>query len=65
MNGLISMSRNTLIFTDAIFVIVLLLSYQNGDLKKYPVVLVPFMLAALVTCVIRHVNHYHITKRIY
>ena len=65
MNGIINMSRTTLILTDAVFVIVLLVSYRNGDLQKYPVILVPFMLAALVTCVIRHVNHYHITKRIY
>jgi len=65
MNGLINMSRTTLILTDAIFVIVLMVSYQNGDLNKYPLILVPFMLVALTTCVIRHINYYHITKRLY
>ncbi len=59
------MSRTSLILTDTVFVVVLTTSYKNGDLKSYPVILVPFIVAALVTCIIRHVNYYHITKRIY
>jgi ABC-type microcin C transport system permease subunit YejB len=65
MNSIINMSRTSLIITDAIFVIVGLVSYQNGDLKTYPIILGPLMLVALTTCVIRHINYYHITKRIY
>jgi hypothetical protein len=65
MNGLINMTRRTLILTDALLVIVLFTIYSNGDLKKYPVILAPLIIAALATCVIRHINHYHMTKRFY
>ncbi len=59
------MSRTSLILTDTVFVVVLVTSYKNGDLKSYPIILVPFIVAAFATCIIRHVNYYHITKRIY
>ena len=59
------MTRKTLILTDALFVIVCAAIYNNGDLKKYPVILVPCVIAAFATCVIRHINHYHMTKRFY
>ena len=59
------MTRRTLILADTIFAIVTILTYSNGELKKYPVVLAPFIIAAFATCVIRHVNYYNMTKRIY
>jgi hypothetical protein len=60
-----NMTRTTLIVADLVFVVVMVLIYNNGDLQKYPVILAPFVIAALVTCVIRHINYYHMTKRIY
>ena len=61
----INMTRTTLIVADLVFVVVMILIYNNGDLQKYPVILVPFIIAAFVTCVIRHINYYNMTKRIY
>ena len=59
------MNRKTLILADSVFVIVMILIYNNGDLAKYPVILAPFVLVAFATCVIRHINYYNMTKRIY
>lgn len=59
------MSRTSLIIADTLFVIVLAVSYQRGDLQEYPVILIPLLIAAFATCVIRHVNYYHITKKIF
>lgn len=61
----INMTRTTLIVADLVFVVVMILVYNNGDLAKYPVILAPFVLAALATCVIRHINYYNMTKRFY
>jgi hypothetical protein len=59
------MSRATLILTDVILVTVATTTYSNDDLRKYPVILLPLLIAAFVTCIIRHINYYHMTKRIY
>jgi len=59
------MNRRTLILADSVFVIVLIMIYNNGDLKKYPVILAPFIIVAFATCVIRHINYYNMTKKIY
>lgn len=59
------MNRTTLILTDLVFVSVLLLACNNGDLKAYPVILLPIMIAAFVTCVLRHINYYNMTRKIY
>jgi hypothetical protein len=59
------MNRKTLILADVVFVVVMILIYNNGDLAKYPVILAPFVLVAFATCVIRHINYYNMTKRIY
>jgi hypothetical protein len=59
------MNRKTLILADVVFVVVMILIYNNGDLAKYPVILAPFVLVAFATCIIRHINYYNMTKRIY
>jgi hypothetical protein len=59
------MNRKTLILADVVFVVVMILIYNNGDLAKYPVILAPFVLVAFATCVIRHINYYNMTKRFY
>jgi len=59
------MSRKILILTDAVLVVVGATIYANGDLQKYPVILVPLFIAAFAACVIRHINYYHMTKKLY
>jgi hypothetical protein len=59
------MTRSTVILTDVILVVVGATTYSNNDLHKYPVILVPLLVAAFATCIIRHVNYYHMTKRIF
>jgi len=61
----INMTRTTLIVADLVFVVVMIFIYNNGDLQKYPVILAPFIITAFITCVIRHINYYNMTKRIY
>jgi len=61
----INMTRTTLIVADLVFVIVMILICNNGDLQKYPVILAPFIIVAFATCVIRHIHYYNMTKRIY
>ena len=59
------MNRTTLVVTDIVFVIVLIMVYNTDGLKTYPIILTPFILVAFATCVIRHINYYNMTKRIY
>jgi hypothetical protein len=59
------MDRKTLILTDLVFVIVSIMTYNTGGLKTYPVILAPFIIIAFATCVIRHVNYYNMTRKIY
>jgi hypothetical protein len=53
------------ILTDVILVVVATTTYSNDDLVKYPVIMVPLLIAAFATCLIRHINYYHMTKRIF
>ena len=59
------MTRANLILADALFVIVLVTVYNSNDLQKYPVILGPLIIAALATCVIRHVHYYNMNRKIY
>ena len=59
------MSRTTLILADALLIVVILMTYETGDLKKYPVILTPFIIVAFATCVMRHINYYNMTKKIF
>jgi hypothetical protein len=59
------MNRTTLVLADIVFVIVLIMVYSTDGLKTYPIILTPFIVAAFATCVIRHINHYNMTKKIY
>ncbi|MBS1533209.1 MAG: hypothetical protein JSU01_23115 [Bacteroidetes bacterium] len=59
------MTRRNLILADVLFVIVMLTIANTGDLKKYPLILAPLILAALTTCVIRHVHYYNMNRKIY
>jgi hypothetical protein len=59
------MNRTTLVLADIVFVIVLIMVYSTDGLKTYPIILAPFIVAAFATCVIRHINYYNMTKKIY
>ena len=59
------MTRRNLILADVLFVIVIVTIANSGDLQKYPIILGPLILAALATCVIRHVHYYNMNRRIY
>ena len=61
----IDMTRRKLILADMLFVIVIIMIANNGDLRKYPIILGPLILAAFVTCVIRHVHYYNMNRKIY
>jgi hypothetical protein len=58
-------SNTNVILGDALFVFVLILINATDGLQKTPIILIPLMVVAFATCVIRHVNYYKQTKRIY
>jgi len=59
------MSRTNLILIDALFVLVVIMIYATDGFKTYPIILTPLVTVALATCIIRHINYYKLTKRIY
>jgi hypothetical protein len=58
-------TSTNVILGDALFVIVVILINETDGLKKTPIILIPLMVVAFATCIIRHVNYYKQTKRIY
>ena len=62
---MIATSKRNLLVADALFVVALLMIYLTNGLRDYPIVLSPLLIIAFGTCVIRHINHYKLTKRIY
>jgi hypothetical protein len=62
----ILLSRTTLIVSDlTLAVVIILMSYTNGGFDKNPLFLIALVIVALAACIIRHVNYYKHTKRIY
>ena len=59
------MSRTNLILIDALFVLVVIMIYATDGLKNYSIILMPLIAVALAACIIRHINYYKLTKRIY
>jgi hypothetical protein len=59
------MSRTNLILIDALFVLVVISVYTTDGFKNYPVILLPLIAVAFATCIIRHINYYKITRRIF
>jgi len=62
---MIATSKRNLILADVLFVVALVMIYATNGLKDYPIVLAPLLIIAFITCVIRHVNYYKMTKKIY
>ena len=61
------MTRGSLILTDSIFVItVVIIAYGNeGGFNKNPLILNLLVVVAFASCIIRHINYYRLTKKIY
>jgi len=62
---MIATSKRNLLLADALFVVALVMIYSTDGLRDYPIVLSPLLIIAFGTCVIRHVNYYKLTKKIY
>ena len=60
------MNRATLILTDSLFVItVIMIQYGNGGFDKNPLFLNFLVVVTFAVIIIRHINHYKQTKKIY
>ena len=58
--------RTTLIVADSLFVAtVVVMNLVNGSFVDNPLFLKFLVVLAFLTCVVRHINYYKITKRIY
>jgi hypothetical protein len=55
-----------LILGDALLVVTLIaIHFTGGGFNKTPVFLKFLVVIAFATCIIRHINYYKLTKRIY
>ena len=60
------MTRSILIISDVLFVVtVIIINLTNGGFDKNPIFLNVLILVALSSCIIRHINYYKLTKKIY
>jgi cytochrome c oxidase subunit IV len=59
------MSRTDVILADLMFVLVSGMIYETDGLKNYPIILSPLMIIAFITCIVRHINYYNVTNKIY
>ena len=62
---MIATSKRNLLLADALFVVAVVMIYTTNGLRDYPIILSPLLIIAFITCVVRHVNHYKMTKKIY
>lgn len=60
------MHGKSLIISDSLFAItVTTISYSNDGFNKNPVFLNLLVVVAFASCIIRHINYYKLTKKIY
>jgi hypothetical protein len=60
------MTRGILIISDVLLVVALILiNFANGGFSKNPVIINAMVVIAFVSSIIRHINYYKLTKRIY
>jgi hypothetical protein len=58
--------NKTLIITDVLFVTtVIVIAYNNDGFDKNPLFLNALVVIAFACCIIRHINYYKQTKKIY
>jgi len=55
----------SLILADVLFIAVLILILADHSLDKNAIILMPLIVISFATCIIRHINHYNDTGRIY
>jgi hypothetical protein len=60
------MNRKSLIITDSLFAAtVTTIAYSNDGFNKNPLFLNFLVVVAFASCIIRHINYYKLTKKIY
>jgi hypothetical protein len=60
------MTGTILIITDTLFMAtVIVISFTSGGFNQNPAFLNFLVVAAFASCIIRHINYYRHTKRIY
>ena len=63
---MILFTRTILIVSDfTLAVVITVMNFQDGGMQKNPLFVNFLVVAALATCIIRHINYYKITKKIY
>lgn len=62
---MIAASRRNLVLADTLFVLAFTMVYSSDGLVDYPIILAPLLILAFATCIIRHINYYKLTKKIY
>jgi hypothetical protein len=62
---MIAASKRNLMLGDALFVLAFAMVYSSNGLVDYPIILAPLLILAFATCIIRHINYYKLTKKIY
>jgi len=55
----------SLILADVLFIAVLILILADHTMDRNGIILAPLVVIAFATCIIRHINHYNDTGRIY
>jgi hypothetical protein len=59
------MINTNLVLADALFVFVLVMINVTDGFKKNMIILAPLIIIAFITCMVRHINYYKQTRRIY
>ncbi len=52
-----------MIIGDSLFALGLILVFVTGGLKENSIILVPLLVVAFASCVVRHINYYNETGR--
>jgi TRAP-type uncharacterized transport system fused permease subunit len=59
------MNSSTLIVTDVVLVLVVVLILATDELRKHGAILIPLIAIACASCIVRHISHYKHTKKLY
>jgi hypothetical protein len=59
------MINTNLVLADTLFVFVLVTINVTDGFKKNMIILGPLVIIAFITCMVRHINYYKQTRRIY
>ncbi|MDB5005270.1 MAG: hypothetical protein JWQ34_3495 [Mucilaginibacter sp.] len=57
------MDNANLIIGDSLFALGLILVFVTGGLKENSIILVPLLVVAFASCIVRHINYYNETGR--